>query len=38
MVYYVISIDKFEPKCVVLKGMLQSPHVKDNMKTIGIEK
>ena len=33
---YVLSIDKFEQQCVVLKVMLQSPHLKDHMKTIGI--
>ena len=33
---YVLSIDKFEQKCVFLKGMLQSPSLKDHMKTIGI--
>ena len=34
---YVLSIDTFEKKCVTLKGMLQSPHPKYNMKTIGID-
>ena len=33
---YVISIDTFEQKCVVLKGMLQSPRLKDHVHTIGI--
>ena len=37
MIDYVISIDTFEPKCVVLKGMLQSPHLKYHVKTIGID-
>ena len=32
----ILSIDTCEQKCVVLKGMLQSPHIKDHMKTIGI--
>ena len=34
---YVLSIDKFEQQCVVLKGMLQSPRLKDHVKTIGID-
>ena len=34
---YVLSIDTFEQKCVVLKCMLQSPCLKDHMKTIGID-
>ena len=33
----VISIDKFEQQCVVIKGMLQSPRLKDHVKTIGID-
>ena len=33
---YFISINTFE-KCVVIKGMLQSPHIKYHMKTIGID-
>ena len=36
MVDYVLSIDKFEQQCVVLKGMLQSPRLKDHAQTIGI--
>ena len=32
----VLSIDKFEQKYVVLKGMLQSPLLKDHVHTIGI--
>ena len=32
----VISIDKFEQQCVVIKGMLQSPRLKDHVHTIGI--
>ena len=34
---YFISIDTFEQQCVVLKGMLQSLRIKDNVKTIGID-
>ena len=34
---YVLSIDKFEQQCVVLKGMLQSPRLKDYVQTIGID-
>ena len=34
---FVLSVDTFEQKCVVLKGMLQSPRIKDHMKTIGID-
>ena len=33
---YLFSIDIFEQQCVVLKGMLQSPRLKDPMKAIGI--
>ena len=36
-IYYILSIDTFEQKCDVLKGMLQSPRLKDHMKTIGID-
>ena len=32
-----ISIDKFEQQCVVIKGMLQSPLLKDHVHTIGID-
>ena len=32
----VLSIDTFEQKCVVLKGMLQSPRLKYYVETIGI--
>ena len=35
--YYVISIDKFEQQCVVLKGMFQSPRLKDKVQIIGID-
>ena len=31
------QIDTFEQKCVVLKGMLQSPRLKDHVHTIGID-
>ena len=31
------SIDTFEQKYVVLKGMLQSPRLKDHVQTIGID-
>ena len=34
---YVLSIDTFEKKCVVLKYMLKSPRLKDHVKTIGID-
>ena len=34
---YVLSIDTFEQKYVVLKDMLQSPHLKYYVKTIGID-
>ena len=37
VVDYVLSIDTFEQKCVVLKGVLQSPRLKDHVKTIGID-
>ena len=31
-----LTINKFEQQCVVLKGMLQSPQLKDHVQTIGI--
>ena len=34
---HVLSIDTFEHQCVVIKGMLQSPRIKDHMKTISID-
>ena len=37
MIDYVISIDKFEQQCVALKGMMQSPRMKDHVQTIGID-
>ena len=33
---YILSIDVFEQKGVVLKCMLQSPRLKDHVQTIGI--
>ena len=30
-------INAFEQKCVVIKGMLQSPRLEDHTKTIGID-
>ena len=33
----VLSLNKFEQHCVVLKGMLQSPRIKYQVKTIGID-
>ena len=37
VVDYVISIDTFEQKCVVIKGMFKSPRLKYHMKTISID-
>ena len=34
---FVLSIDTFEQKCVVLKGMLQSLLLKDLVQSIGID-
>ena len=34
---YILSIDKFEQKGVVIKGMLQSMRLEDHIKTIGID-
>ena len=34
---FVLLIDAFEQQYVVLKGMLQSPHLEYHMKTIGID-
>ena len=34
---YVLLIDTFEQQCVVLKGMLKSPRLKDHVQTIGID-
>ena len=34
---YILSIDSFGQQCVVIKCMLQSPRLKYNMKTIGID-
>ena len=33
----VLSVDSFEQQCVVLKGMFQSPWLKDHIQTIGID-
>ena len=33
----ILSIDKFEQHCVVVKSMLQSPRLEYHMKTIGID-
>ena len=33
----VLSIDKFEQHCLVLKSMLQSPRLKDDVQTVGID-
>ena len=33
----VLSVDTFEQQCVVLKGMLQPPRIKDHIHTIGID-
>ena len=37
VIEYVLSIDTFEQQCVVLKGILQSPCLKDHVKTIVID-
>ena len=37
VVDYVLSIDTFEQKRVVLKGMLKSPRLKDHVPTIIID-
>ena len=34
----VFSIYTFEQQCVVFKGMLKSPRLKDHVQTIGIDK
>ena len=36
-VYSILSIDTFEQQRFLIKGMLQSPCLEDNMKTIGID-
>ena len=33
----IILIDTFEQPCVLIKGMLHSLNLKDNVKTIGID-
>ena len=37
VIYSVLLVNTFEQQCVVLKGMLQSPCLKDHVKTIGID-
>ena len=37
MIDYVLSVDKFEQQCVVLKGMLQSQRLNYHIQTIGID-
>ena len=37
VVDYILSINTFEKKCVVLKGMLQFPRLKDHLQTISID-
>ena len=37
MVDFVLSMDTPEQKCVVLKGMLKYPWIKDHVHTIGID-
>ena len=34
---FILYIDTFEQQFLVIKGVLQSPHPEDNMKTIGID-
>ena len=34
---YILYTNRFEQNCVDIKGMLQSPHIEDHMKTIGID-
>ena len=33
---FILSIDKFEQQCVLIKCMLQSSRLEEHMKTIGI--
>ena len=37
VIYSVLSIDTFEQQYVVLKGMFQSPRLKYNVQTIGVD-
>ena len=37
MIDYTLLIDTFEKQCGVLKVMLKSMHLRDNMNTIGID-
>ena len=34
---YFLYIDTFEQQCVVIKGMIQSPRLEDQLKTTGID-
>ena len=34
---YILYIGTFEKQCVMIKGVLQSPHLEDHVKTIGID-
>ena len=36
-IFCVLSIDAFEQQFIVIKSMLQSPHLKYHVKNIGIE-
>ena len=36
-IYSILYIGTFEQQCVVIKSMLQSPHLEYHMKTIGID-
>ena len=38
LIDYVLFFYTFEQQCAVIKGMLQSPRLKDHANTIGIEK
>ena len=37
VIYLFIEIESFEQKCVIIKGLLQSDWLKQNMVTIGID-
>ena len=37
LVCYVIYIDAFEQKCVLIKGVLKSPHIREHVGTVGID-
>ena len=34
---YILSVDTFEQRCVVIKGMLQLPRLEDHMNTTVID-